>query len=405
MLTVQSKSGYTLSVTSPANNNLHGHDFHEDEKTDLGKDQNMESTREAEAHINLREHPPVDQRLAHIDIAKGLCILLVVLGHNWLTLNDTGELYRIIYSFHVPFFFLLAGVFFNPDASFWHIARTRANALLKPYFVTLTAVAIYLGWFAGKTTSPSELFSAVFYGNANIPIWIPLWFLPHLFLLSLFAWLYLTLFQLEKQHPAIKTILLLATLSAGYLTLRLFWNIEIPWGGQEFKLRGLPFSADLLLVTSFYFILGYLFREQIKQPKLNYKWSLLAAALFLGLHIATNFSMDLYLRRYGSLIISTLLALTGIYTTLSISKMIAGFKLLSRSLAYIGSNSLIILLFHNPIQRGLFSALDAISGRKFYGSVLAFTGAVLVCLLIAEVIKRIPVLRLLFMPAARHNTP
>lgn len=72
-----------------------------------------------------------------------------------------GELYRMIYSFHVPLFLLFSGTFFNPSASFWHIVRTRANALLKPHFATLTAVANYLSWFASKTSSPYELFSAI----------------------------------------------------------------------------------------------------------------------------------------------------------------------------------------------------------------------------------------------------
>lgn len=66
---------------------------------------------------------------------------------------------------------------------------------------------------------------------------------------------------------------------------------------------------------------------------------------------------------------------------------------MSNILTYIGRNSLIILIFHNPIQRALFSTLDTILGRKFYGSLLAFSGAVLACLFIAEVLKRIPYVR------------
>jgi fucose 4-O-acetylase-like acetyltransferase len=46
-------------------------------------------------------------RNATIDIARGIGIILVVLGHNWLVLEDKGELFRVIYSFHLPRLFFV----------------------------------------------------------------------------------------------------------------------------------------------------------------------------------------------------------------------------------------------------------------------------------------------------------
>lgn len=52
------------------------------------------------------------ERLQHIDIAKGLCILLVVVGHI-LQYNFSGtgssSAFNFIYSFHMPLFMLLSG--------------------------------------------------------------------------------------------------------------------------------------------------------------------------------------------------------------------------------------------------------------------------------------------------------
>lgn len=364
------------------------------EVTDREKEQEGRPVLEIEAQPSTQGQR---ERLVHVDVARGLSILLVVLGHNWIVLHDTGELYRIIYSFHIPLFLLLSGVFFNSATSFRRAAWTRMDTLLKPYFVTLLAVTIQQSWLVGKTTPFPELLSAILYGNARIPIWIPLWFLPHLFLLCLFAWLYLAFFQLEKRPPAIQAALLLATLAAGVLMLRWFWPLPLP----GFPLRGLPFSADLLLVSVFYFLLGYLLRERIKQPAANYGWTLLALAAFLGLHILTEYSMDLNLRRYDNLVVSTLQALAGIFIVLSLSRMLARSPSLSRLFGYLGRNSLIILIFHNPIQRGLFSLLGDALESKFGAALLAFAGAVLACLLIAEIIKRIPFLRVLYLPAAQ----
>ena len=49
------------------------------------------------------------QRYEHIDIARGVAILLVVLGHSCLTVENS--LNRFILSFHMPLFFFLSGVF------------------------------------------------------------------------------------------------------------------------------------------------------------------------------------------------------------------------------------------------------------------------------------------------------
>ena len=47
------------------------------------------------------------KRLDYIDIAKGICILLVILGHE-LTWED--PLRYFIYCFHIPLFFILSGM-------------------------------------------------------------------------------------------------------------------------------------------------------------------------------------------------------------------------------------------------------------------------------------------------------
>ncbi|MEO7862090.1 MAG: acyltransferase family protein [Nitrospirales bacterium] len=60
-----------------------------------------------------------------VDIAKGLGILLVVFGHNWIVLHEKGELFRVIFSFHVPLFFFLSGIFFKETTSLFSLIRSR----------------------------------------------------------------------------------------------------------------------------------------------------------------------------------------------------------------------------------------------------------------------------------------
>lgn len=47
------------------------------------------------------------KRLDWIDIAKGIAIILVIVGH---TVPNPSPLRHAIFSFHMPVFFILAGI-------------------------------------------------------------------------------------------------------------------------------------------------------------------------------------------------------------------------------------------------------------------------------------------------------
>ena len=48
-------------------------------------------------------------RYEHVDIARGIAILLVVMGHSCS--STSGDLNRMILGFHMPLFFFLSGLF------------------------------------------------------------------------------------------------------------------------------------------------------------------------------------------------------------------------------------------------------------------------------------------------------
>ena len=78
----------------------------------------------------------MSKRIEYIDIAKGIGILLVVMGHNDFALVSPFA-YKLIYSFHMPLFFFLSGYFLNTTIGFWSFFQKRFNSLLKPYLFTL----------------------------------------------------------------------------------------------------------------------------------------------------------------------------------------------------------------------------------------------------------------------------
>ena len=50
-------------------------------------------------------------RDASMDVVKGIGIILVVIGHA----NRSTLLGKMIYGFHMPLFFIIAGMFYNKE--------------------------------------------------------------------------------------------------------------------------------------------------------------------------------------------------------------------------------------------------------------------------------------------------
>lgn len=53
----------------------------------------------------------LNTRVEWVDVAKGIGIILVVLGHN----QSPDYIIKFIYSFHMPLFFFLSGYLTNPS--------------------------------------------------------------------------------------------------------------------------------------------------------------------------------------------------------------------------------------------------------------------------------------------------
>ncbi|SEQ32605.1 Fucose 4-O-acetylase [Devosia sp. YR412] len=134
-----------------------------------------------------------------LDCAKGLAILLVIMGHNiqaGVTDFDANLAFRLIYSFHMPFFFFISGMVTAP----WFIKFTlsgstldfqrgvlqdvfaKARRLVLPYFVWALVAYIFLGYSRDGT----------FVDRLTVLVKRPdegLWFLIALFEITIFLYL------------------------------------------------------------------------------------------------------------------------------------------------------------------------------------------------------------------------
>jgi fucose 4-O-acetylase-like acetyltransferase len=299
------------------------------------------------------------------------------MGHNDFSLISPF-LFKLIYSFHMPMFFFMSGIFFKPDQSFLTLLRRRFDSVLRPYiFITLLIFFATLSFTKVSFAQSATRLVKALYGNGHYLDWVQLWFLPHLFVVSIFAFLFYKLIR-HINSPWAKWVVLVASQVTGVLSISVFWPFSVKLFGQETTIYGLPFSLDLVLVSGFFFIAGYeLFQNFpfffFKKPMV----CLILGILLLTLVWVFPPTIDFNIRQFDSLVLNTLEALLGIAFTLSLALQIERSSRLTKVFKYVGRNSLIILLFQVPIQAFWSDKVLATSGNFPLAYWIGFVGGVL----------------------------
>ena len=290
------------------------------------------------------------KRVEYIDIAKGIGILLVVMGH-----NDFGLVspffYKFIYAFHMPLFFFVSGMFFKADVPFLVLVRRRFNSLLKPYLVIILIIYVMTLSFTKVNFDMAtvRVFKAL-YATGHYIDWVQLWFLPHLFALNIFAFGFYAVLRRSQQNW-LRWVLLAIIQIIGVIIIGRFWPFTLNILGRQFTLFGLPLSIDLVLVSGFFFVLGCEVNKVVPEELFAKPLTLIASGVaLLSMVIFLPQTIDFNTRSFESPVINTLEALLGIIFILAISKQIEKITRLSAIFRYVGQASLIILIFHVPIQ-------------------------------------------------------
>ena len=159
------------------------------------------------------------KRLEYLDVAKGIGILLVYIGHCFL--NPESWSFRWIYSFHMPLFFFISGMLFNfhRDDGLKLYALKKTISLLVPYILfTVVYLAIY------SFVMHYDVLPFILMGWGRIP----LWFIPVLFLIEI---LYAMMIGRNKLIKAVSLSLVLCLFiykvrTNGWLP---YCVSEIPW--------------------------------------------------------------------------------------------------------------------------------------------------------------------------------
>lgn len=294
-------------------------------------------------------------RLPMIDIAKGFGILLIVLGHNTLFVDNFEMFSRTLTSFRLPFFFFVSGVTLSlGDGNLRRIVVERADAWLKPCAVVIVLVGV--AKILAGTASLENLLVGLSFGAGFTLAWPPLWFLPHLWLVYSFSAAVLIGGKGWLASPLSRIALLGGCAAGGFYLVHMFdtpYQNEICVKQLHFSMRlfecGLPFSADLLLITCFFFFAGHFLSARVRGFRPTITQALCALMCLVLMRQVFPVKLDLNGRLYDDLLITPLEALFGIYVMLCLCFVLSRSVNISRFFGYFGRVSLFILIFHAPV--------------------------------------------------------
>lgn len=271
------------------------------------------------------------------DIAKGILIIFVILGHA----PRFPLLYQvIIYWFHMPAFFIVSGLFFKDKGS--NLFNTFKEGFLKyylPIWIYYFLEAFYFNRFSTKDILKNLYGGVKSTGSVY-------WFATVLFLTFLLYTLLKRKLNASHLFIAIIIFYILGHLESIYLIPEKYKN-PVPW------------SANIVLMAIFYYYFGDKFKKEVKDVA-SYKWPILNL-IFIALG---SFLIFLQIKRGNTSYLYTLnmkdgkylhflfdigIPLTMTFAVISISKILTYAPIIKDIISLIGRNTMAIMFLHVPL--------------------------------------------------------
>ncbi|TYP07814.1 acyltransferase family protein [Xenorhabdus doucetiae] len=170
----------------------------------------------------------IEKRVKWIDALKFIAIFWIWIGH----FGDNGkQLYPFVFSFHVPLFFFISGIFFRECytlKSLLGVISSSFKNIVIPYFIfSLISLVFFSLYYNSSFIQAREMASQIIPGIRNHIFAASLWFLPCLFIIIS---TYSSLFFIIKNKFVILLIffcLFLASSKFGIgFSPKIFFNID-----------------------------------------------------------------------------------------------------------------------------------------------------------------------------------
>ena len=305
------------------------------------------------------------ERIEYIDLAKGICILLVVMDH----ISDRGffadgnyPMNEIFEQLRMPLYFVLSGLFFKDYAGgIKQFLLRKTNRIIIPFlFFTFTLRVLNKG---------VEVFTGEPLGN----VWSALWFLRCLFEMNIiFAFSYYL----------VRRFLHGVTAEVSLAALMLIIGVSGYFVGN------LPLNVGSAMTCMPFLWFGYLLNRRLSFFQLRIRPAL-AVFLFVLAIITLHFTYQgenyFYRNEYSATLL--LLYFSGALGTIGILLLSRVIKRLS-VVSYVGRYSIIVLCVHQLIITLLLPVVGILPIGNVAQGGLIFLLAAIVCMACCWLFKR-----------------
>ena len=282
-------------------------------------------------NYNIRPNNSVKTRIEWLDIAKGLGVFLVVIGHLWYNCLFP-VVNQIIYSFHMPMFFVLSGfVFKKGQLKLGSFIVAKSKRLLLPTFIffVLGVIALII-----SKASLITILKTFFFIEGFCPLNAPCWYFITLFQLLVIAYF----FNLDKLSFLFKGIVILVVLILGFFV-------------YEFEIF-LPFGINRTIISLVFFTIGSMIgqanreNKKIQKTYLKVLTCLVFIILWLLFGVVLNGKVSFYQMDIGNYCYFIIAGVCGSIVFIEFSKLLQNTKILKRFLIKTSQNSILIIGTH-----------------------------------------------------------
>lgn len=267
-------------------------------------------------------------RIEYLDIARGIAIILMVAGHVFYY-----DIYwEVIFSFHMPIFVIISGMFFKYTESFKEYILKMIKKLFVPYVIGVCIVSTARNLIVGENISiiPQVLlgysnFKSLFYNTESVGA---LWFVPYLIVIKIMYYVVYKELQISDKFLTIECLIIL-------IVGLCFKNNEIY----------LPWSIDIALATMIFYHIGYLIKKYNILEKWMNDYKIMLIFLVVWIIGIKYTDLELAVRIYS--IPAFITAFCGSMVLIKVSHFIQKhIKLIGKFLMWCGKNTIIILIAH-----------------------------------------------------------
>lgn len=286
-------------------------------------------------------------RVKWIDMARGFAMLLIIVGH-CAGISETVK--HIIFSFHVPLFFILSG----------YVYRHKEKSILKdfkqlivPYIISIFIIII-INIYANRSISwdyiIQTLKSAIYaYGSdyGEIKLIGGLWFLPTIFVARRFMNLAFSIDM--KEHY--RAVVFLFFTFLGVQISRYVW---------------VPLNIDVALIASGFMYVGYL----LKIFRININLDILLGCFLIWIGAVKTGVLEMSTRVYDPWPVIFCGSVAASICVIYLCEKLERFKILQWTLSFVGMHTILLLCIHDLDWRLPFGLwwgfLQNFEGQKVY---------------------------------------